>query len=54
MAEKTGCILCGKKSFTCAECKVREGGMRIISIKEIQALENEISRLREANKALKA
>ena len=33
MAEKMSCVVCGKKSFTCAECQVRAGNMRLVAIK---------------------
>ncbi len=47
------CILCGKKSFTCAECKIRSGDMQLISTKELESLGSEIARLREVNKVLR-
>lgn len=51
--DKPKCILCGKKSFTCAECKIRSGDMQFISTKELESLGDEIARLREVNKALR-
>jgi hypothetical protein len=51
--EQAKCILCGKKSFTCAECKIRSGDMQFISTKELESLGAEIARLREVNKVLR-
>lgn len=53
MTEQNGCILCGKKSWTCAECKIRSGDMQLISTKELESLGSEIARLREVNKILR-
>ena len=53
MSEKPKCILCGKESFTCAECKIRLGDMQLISTKELESLGAEIARLREVNKILR-
>ena len=46
MAEKMKCAICGRQSYTCAECKIRAGGMRIVSIIEDDLLHEENIKLK--------